>query len=72
MDKLEMIFVTKLEMKLLIIFHNAKTINGCRAGLMSLDKLERQMKTIEESDDIKCCMDFLWVKGNRMILEERR
>ena len=64
--------MTKLEMKLIIIFHNAKTLNGCRAGLKSLDCLERQAATIEDSDTIKDCIDFLFVRGNMRALEERK
>lgn len=63
--------MTKLEMKLTIIFHNAKTLNGCRAGLKSLDCLERQAATIEDSDTIKDCMDFLFVRSNIQIAEGR-
>ena len=63
--------MTKLEMKLVIIFHNAKTLNGCRAGLKSLDLLERQAMTVDESDTIKDCMDFLFVRSNIQIAEGR-
>jgi len=63
--------MTRLEMKLMVIFYNAKTLNGARAGLKSLDLLERQATTITESDNIKFLMDFLFVRGNMMILEAR-
>jgi len=63
--------MTKLEMKLQIIFHNATSTAGDRAGLDSLYALEKQAVTIEESDIIKDCLDFLFVRGNLRILEER-
>jgi len=71
MTELKINRVSKLEVKLQIIFYNAKTLNGARAGLMSLDKLERQAETIEDSDTIKDCIDFLFVRGNMMIAEGR-
>ena len=63
--------MTKLEMKLIIIFYNAKTLNGARAGLKSLDCLEHQAITVDESDTIKDCMDFLFVRSNIAIAEGR-
>ena len=63
--------MTKLQMKLKIIFYNAQTINGCRAGLMSLDGLERQAATLDDSDMIRDAMEILWNKGNRLIAEGR-
>lgn len=63
--------MTKLEMKLVIIFYHAKTLAGCRAGLKSLDCLERQAMTISESDDIKYLMDFLFVRSNIALAERR-
>ncbi len=63
--------MTKLELKLVIIFYHAKTLNGARAGLKSLDCLERQAETIEDSDTIKDCMDFLFVRSNIQIAEGR-
>jgi len=64
--------MTRLEMKLMVIFYNAKTLNGARAGLKSLDLLERQATTITESDNIKFLMDFLFVRWNIQILDERQ
>ena len=55
--------MTKLEMKLRIIFYNAKTVNGVEAGLKSLDALERQAYTIEDSDSIKDMANFLEIRG---------
>lgn len=64
--------MSPLEMDLVSIFFYTKTVDGCRAGLMTLDILERNAPTVEESDIIKDMMDFLMVKGNMLIVEERQ
>ena len=63
--------MSKIEMKYTIIFFNARTLAGARAGMRTLEILERQAATIEESDTIKYLMDFLFVRSNIALAEGR-
>lgn len=63
--------LTPLEIELIRLWLSTKTIMGCRANLITLDKLERHAETIEDSDTIKDAMDLLYVKGNIKVIEER-
>jgi len=63
--------MSPFEMGLVAIFHNTGTTEEERKALIKLDILEKQAVTIEESDIIKDCMDFLFTRGNLRILESR-
>ena len=63
--------MSPFEMGLVAIFHDAKSINESRIALIKLDVLERKAETIQESDDIKICMDFLFVRSNIQIARKR-
>ena len=59
-----------LEMQIMAIWVFTDTANGCRAGLKTLDMLERAAPTIDESDLIKWIMEVLHVKGNMILAGE--
>jgi hypothetical protein len=64
--------LTPLEIWLTMLFYYTRDVEECRYAMDVLYNVEKAAATIEESDDIKACMDFLFVKGNIKVLEEKK
>jgi len=64
--------ISVLETQLVMIWYFTDTINGCRAAVETLARLERTVDTIEASDMINDAKDLAFYKGQEMRLRDNQ